>query len=256
MIVSTQNAQLKRMRLARRCKGEDALIEGPHLLADALAAGLDVTAILATPAFLERADARTLLERLPRPPLTVEAGLLNQLADADSPRGIAAVVYLPRSDITALPARSDGLYVFLDGVQDPGNLGALVRTAEAAGAAGLFLGTGCAHPNHPRALRASAGSLLRLPVVRHATLDAVDTHLAKNDATWLALVPRGGTSIYDAQPSGCLILALGAEGAGLSSQVVAHADRHLHIPLASQVESLNVTVAAAVTLFELRRQSR
>ena len=92
------------------------------------------------------------------------APLLVELADADSPPGVAAVVHLPRGGPDTLPRRRGALWVFVDGLQDPGNLGALARVAEAAGAAGLALAPGTVHPNHPRALRGSAGSLLRLPV--------------------------------------------------------------------------------------------
>ena len=99
-------------------------------------------------------------------------------------------------------------------MQDPGNLGALARVAEAAGAAGLALSPGCAHPNHPRALRASAGSLLRLPVAVGAEPDALDAHLASARPRWTALVPRDGEDLYRARLDGTLILAVGAEGPG------------------------------------------
>src|SRR5581483_11542969 len=131
-----------------------------------------------------------------------------------------------------------GVYVYVDGVQDPGNLGAIARVAEAAGAIALACSTGCAHPNHPRALRASAGSLLRLPVAVEVEPEALRTHLAELAATWLSLVAHGGRDLYAESLAGTLVLALGAEGAGLSAAARAIAARELRIPLAPPVESL------------------
>jgi TrmH family RNA methyltransferase len=252
MITSRQNQRVKDIRRLRRSKGDLALLEGPHLVESALAAGLPLEEVLATPPFLETAEGRRLARSLPAPPLAVSPEVLADLTDADSPRGLLAVVRLPRSGVEALPVRPGGSYLYLDGLQDPGNLGALARVAEAAGAAGLTLSPGCAHPNHPRALRASAGSLLRLPVAVDADPAALDSRLAAARPRWLALVPRGGEGLYHARLDGTLVLALGAEGQGLSAPLLARAGLRLTIPMAPAVESLNVTVAAALVLFEVR----
>jgi RNA methyltransferase, TrmH family len=250
MITSRQNQRVKDIRRLRRSKGDLALLEGPHLVESALAAGLPLEEVLATPDFLETSEGRRLARSFP--PLAVSPEVLADLTDADSPRGLLAVVRLPRSGVEALPVRPGGSYLYLDGLQDPGNLGALARVAEAAGAAGLALSPGCAHPNHPRALRASAGSLLRLPVAVAADPPALDTRLAAARPRWLALVPRGGEDLYHARLDGTLVLALGAEGQGLSAPLLARAGLRLTIPMAPAVESLNVTVAAALVLFEVR----
>lgn len=224
---------------------------------EALAAGLELETVLATPAFLATGEGAALARRLPISPLEIAPELLAELADADSPKGLLAVARLPRSGVSALPLRAGALYLYLDGLQDPGNLGALARVAEAAGVAGLALAPGTVHPNHPRALRGSAGSLLRLPVASGVTPEALVAHLAAlgTDAPrWAALVPRGGTDLYSTPVAGTLVLALGAEGPGLSPAATALADLRLTIPLAPPVESLNAVVAAALVLFEVRRQ--
>lgn len=274
MIVSRQNRTLKDIRRLRRSKGELALLEGSHLVAAALAAGIRLETVLASPAFLDSPAGRDLAAELPVPPLAVEPRLLAGLADADSPRGLLAVAYLPRAGVERLPALAGGVYLFLDGLQDPGNLGALARVAEAAGAAGMALSAGTVHPNHPRALRASAGSLLRLPVATGVDAEELDRHLrppepprltgapgsralAASPPGWMALVPRGGVGLYDlpaAGLDGTTILALGAEGPGVSPALLARAGLRITIPVAPPVESLNATVAAALTLFELRRR--
>ena len=168
-----------------------------------------------------------LLPRLAAPPLEVAPAVLDRLADADSPRGVLAVAALPRAGAEAVPVHRSGVYVFAEALQEPGNLGALARVAEAAGATGLFLGPGSAHPNHPRALRASAGSLLRLPVAVDADVAAVEARLAPLHPRWVALVPRGGVELYGALLERSLVLMLGSEGAGLSAALEERADLRL-----------------------------
>src|SRR3954465_9271653 len=226
MISSRQNQRLKDIRRLRRSKGDQALLEGPHLVAEALAAGLPLDEVLATPPFLATPEGRRpappppegrrLAALLPAAPLEVAPELLDGLTDADSPQGVLAVVRLPRAGVEALPVAPGRPYLYLDGLQDPGNLGALARVAEAAGAAGLALSPGCVHPNHPRALRASAGSLLRLPVAVPADPDGLGSPLSAAPPRWAALVPRDGEDLYHARLDGTLILAVGAEGPGLS----------------------------------------
>jgi TrmH family RNA methyltransferase len=254
MIRSAQNRKIKDIRRLLRSKGELAVLEGPHLVGEALECGLRLEETLATPAFLGAAAGRALAARLPVAPLETAPEVLASLADADSPQGILALARLPRGGVEALPLRPRGVYVYAEGLQDPGNLGALARTCEAAGAAGLALGPGSAHPNHRRALRASAGSLLRLPTALHVEWQALQEHLAALLPRWLALVPRGGASWRDLQVDAALVVLLGAEGPGLSPALLARADQRLSIPLASPVESLNATVAAALMLFEIVRR--
>lgn len=255
VITSRQNRRLKDIRRLRRSKGERALLEGPHLIGEALAAGFPLDEVLATSSFLESAEGRRLAGSLPVAPLEVSPEALNDLTDSDSPRGILAVARLPRSGVGSLPVLAGRAYLYLDGLQDPGNLGALSRVAEAAGAAALALSPGCAHPNHPRALRASAGSLLRLPVAVGVEPEEIDRHLALARPRWAALVPSGGESLYQASLEGTLVLAVGAEGPGVSAGLLRRASLRLTIPMEPPVESLNATVAAALVLFEARRRT-
>src|SRR5262245_45120380 len=131
MITSRQNLRLKDIRRARQCKDDvTALLEGPHLVGEAAAAGVVFQTLVATAEFLASPAGRDLAPRLPLRPLLIDADLLAEVTDSDSPRGIVAVAQLPRSGVDALPRRPDGIYVFADGIQDPGNLGALARVAE------------------------------------------------------------------------------------------------------------------------------
>ncbi len=221
-------------------------------MAEAVAAGLGLETVLATPAWLETPEGRDLSPKLPC--LEVAPELLDEMTDADSPRGVLAVARLPRAGADQLPVRAGAVYLYLDGLQDPGNLGALARVAEAAGAAALALSPGTVHPNHPRALRASAGSLLRLPVAVAATPEEVDLRFETVSPRWMALDPRDGTDLWQAGLDDTLVLAVGAEGPGLSPGLRERADLRLTISMQPPVESLNATVAAALVLFEIRRR--
>lgn len=253
MIVSSANPKVKDMRAARRCKDERALLEGPHLVAAALAAGLELDIVVATERFLDSADARRLLAALPRAPLAIAPSVLGELCDSDSPRGIAAVVTIPERGMDRIPVRSEGTYVYADGLQDPGNLGALARCVEGAEAHALLLGPACAHPNHPRALRASAGSLLRLPTAPIEAPTRLDDHLGAT-ARWIGLDGAAPQSLYRVELPDLVVLAVGSEAHGLSAPVRARLDTTLSIPLGGEVESLNAAVAAGIALFELRRR--
>ncbi len=251
MISSRHNESIKTIRRLRRRQGDHALLEGPHLLAEALATGLELETVLATPEALQRPEVARLVSQLNRAPLEVAAEVLDGLADSDSPRGLLALARLPRMGCSSLPAGGDTVVLYLDGVQDPGNVGALARVAEAFGAGALALSSGCAHPNHPRALRASAGSLLRLPVAVEATVAGVDGRFGGR-VRWTALAAHGGRALDALEwRAGAWVLAVGAEGAGLSAALDARLDERWTIPLAGRVESLNVAVAGGIALYSL-----
>lgn len=226
------------------------------MILEALDAGIELDVVLATPEFLDSAQGRRIRSRLPLSPDRIAPELLESIADADSPRGLVAAARKSRGRLEDVPVVRGGVYVYVDGLQDPGNLGALARAAEAAGAVALLLAPGTVDPHHPRAVRGSAGSLLRLPAVPDVEPESLQRCLAKVEPEWLALVAHGGRNLYEHALEGTLILTLGAEGPGLSARLEDRAQHHVTIPLASPVESLNVAVAAAVTLFEIRRRRR
>jgi TrmH family RNA methyltransferase len=255
MIASSQNETVKTIRRLRRSKGEEAILEGPHLVGEALELGLELDPVLMTPQFAAAEAGRAIAACAARAPKQVEPRLLESLADADAPRGVLAVARLPRLRLSDRKlARSEG-WLFIDRVQDPGNLGAIARAAEGLGATGLLLSPGCADHRHSRALRASAGSLLRLPVA-----EAVEAREAKGwsaGATWLGLEAHAGaephTGLDVVRP---WVLAVGAEGQGLADATRAALDRSVTIPLAGKLESLNVAVATALVLADLGRVVR
>jgi TrmH family RNA methyltransferase len=224
------------------------------LVLEACRSGLTLETVIASPEFLSGTGGRQLERELPRPPLKVAPELLDRLCDADSPRGVLAVARLARGDVSSLPVEKNGITVLAAGLQDPGNVGALARVAEAVGAAGLALTPLSVHPNHSRALRASAGSLLRLPVAVGVSHQELMEHLAPAQPRSVALLPRGGTNLYETDLTGSLVVIVGAEGPGLPAETIEAVDLRVSIPLAPPVESLNTTSAAAIALFEIQRR--
>lgn len=225
-----------------------------------LEAGLPIQELFVTPEFFERhAKTFSWLQGAEIPVSWIPAKQLAALTDADSPRGVLALARLTRPKAAELFANPSVLkgrgaslpWLYLDTIQDPGNLGAIARAAEAFGAPGLLLSPGCAHPNHPRALRGSAGSLLRLPVGVEVSLAELAACFPQQ-AGWAGLVTRGGSRIRRG-PTGPALLAVGSEGRGLQPELEARLEKRWTIPLCSPVESLNVAVAVGICLYELAK---
>lgn len=235
--------------------GLAVLAEGPHLLEEAMAAGLTLVAVVATDAALARPPAT----RLPSdvPVYAVSPAGLGRLASTRAPQGIVAVVALDGQRLCLSrerpwPLGKGGVALALVGVQDPGNVGSLARSARAAGAALVALDGRCARVDDPKTLRASQGALFSLPTARLAGLDAIAAARAVG-ARVVAAVPRGGVAPWHTDLRGPLTLLLGGEGAGLAQALVDQADVRVTLPMVAG-ESLGVAAAGAALLFERSRQ--
>ena len=176
-----------------------------------------------------------------------------RLSDTRTPQGHFAVV---RDELAALDvgAKSAWQIVALDAVQDPGNVGALVRTAAAFGADGVLVGPGCADPTHPRVLRSATSAWFSLPIWRSVDLSEELRSLKASGATIFG-ADSEGTAIDRVCVPPRAIWLFGNEGAGLSPDLAPLLDRRVAVPIADQVESLNVAVAAGIILHQVRRQS-
>ncbi len=197
-------------------------------------------------------DLRSRLERRGDDVVEVKRGLLREVADTETPQGVVVVFEAPRWGVRDLLG-GRGPLVVLDRIQDPGNLGTLARTVEGAGASGLLLVPGTVDPGSPKALRASAGSLLRVPVLE---VEDPAVFLREAGVPILAAAGSGGVPYDRVDLGGRFALVLGQEGAGLSEELLAEAGTVLRVPMEGRLESLNVAATAAVILFEAARQRR
>jgi RNA methyltransferase, TrmH family len=184
--------------------------------------------------------------------LEIDVAAFRELAATRNPQGVLCVLQAPRwraEDVLSRP----GPVLILEALQDPGNVGTIARSAEAAGAAGVLVAGRGADPGNPKALRASAGSLLRLPVA--ATTEPLA--LARRSGRILVTTSsHEGVPLWAAALSKPFALLIGQEGAGISTEFRRAADLSLRIPMEGEVESLNAAAAAAVILFEAARQRR
>jgi TrmH family RNA methyltransferase len=255
---SRANPLYKRLCALKERAGERdlCLLEGPRLVLEALAAGLTVVEAAASPrAEASPAGPAALAELRQRevPVRRMTAELVASLSETETSQGLLALARRPAFSEEEV-YRETPLVLVAEGVQNPGNLGGLIRSAEAAGATGAILAGACADPFSWKALRGSMGSAFRLPHLRGIEIGAALDALAARGIAVLA-TDAGGERRYDeVDLRGPVALVVGSEGAGLPAAVSERAAARLRVPLAGRVESLNVGVAAALVLFEAARQ--
>lgn len=239
----TRVRKLNSRRSIRRAEGAFAA-EGPKLLTEALRWGAELETVICAPG--------AVLPALPEQVRVVEVAdqLLASVADTESPQGI---VFLCKTKELELPKRLAGRrYLLLDGVQDPGNVGTIWRTADAFGADGLILCNGCADPWNPKTVRATMGAVFRLPVYESA-LDTMAEKLACIGIPLYAAALREDTVDVRSIALDRAAVVIGSEGRGVSRQALELCQKTIKIPMQTRCESLNAAVAASVVLWEMAR---
>jgi TrmH family RNA methyltransferase len=259
IVQSKQNARLKQLRRAMAYPARDpaglAGIEGPNLLEEALRAGLHIPCVFVGQGF------EHLLEPLPLPEETEIVLLPRELLDSalatQSPQPIAALVEPPDWTWPHVlgPHDSPPLILVLAGIQDPGNLGTILRSAEAFGANGVVTLPGTVSGWNPKSVRASAGSVFRVPVIESSVPECF-THLREAGARILTTTVEVAEPVDMVDLTGPVAIILGNEGNGVPAEVARQADERVTIPCPGMVESLNAAVAASVMLYEAARQRR
>ncbi|HET8990312.1 MAG TPA: RNA methyltransferase [Acidimicrobiales bacterium] len=235
---------------------EDAcVLEGPDLVEAALASGAELEALYVDGARAGEARLAALAARagaLGVRTFALAPGVLERVADAVTPQGVLAAARRP---LATLEEVRPGTVLVLADLRDPGNVGTLIRTADATGAAGVVLVGPGVDPTNPKALRASAGSIFHVPVVVTGLEEALGD-LRTKGARVLASVARGGEDPVESDLAGPCALLIGNEAAGLAEEVVARCDGTLTIPMAGRAESLNAATAGAMLAYEAMVQRR
>jgi TrmH family RNA methyltransferase len=282
IVQSKQNTRLKELRQTLAHPGRNprglAGIEGPNLLAEALRSGLRLDTVFVAE------GAESLAESLVLPPVTecllLSKALMDSALATETPQPIAALIEPPawtwadllpsrdsRTDLPLPRSSPQGwettvaqgaktlppLLVVLAGLQDPGNLGTILRSAEAFGAAGVVALPGTVSPWNQKAVRASAGSLFRLPLLT-ATVEDAFSHLRQAGLRIYTTAVEGAVAAHRADLAGPVAILIGNEGNGVPSEIAALADAALTIPCPGPVESLNASIAASILLYEASRQ--
>lgn len=277
LLTSRENKWLKRFRAALRGtgpeRGQPVAVEGPKLVLEGVRDAQEVEALLVSESgesvldeILLAASASDL--GIPRHKVyRTSDKLFAGVAATEAPQGVAALFRMREwtlEDVLRGRANSDGAYrgvapllAVMVGVQDPGNIGTIVRSAEAFGATGAIAVRGTADPWSPKAVRASAGSALRLPILRGLSAPVLLAQLKVAGLKIYAASSHAAneSSAFPDLREACAIF-IGSEGSGLSAEILKAADESLAIPMAGDIESLNAGIAAAVMLYEAARQRR
>ena len=251
-ITSAKNPIVKDLRALRDRKGREAsgrfLVEGEVMLREAMKCALVIHDVLAEESLAPLAGK---LEAAGANAFIVPRSLLESVTDTRTPQGICASFDLPRPlPLEKAPHR----VVALDGVQDPGNLGTIWRTADAAGFRGLLLGAGCADPLSPKVQRSAMGSGFRLPFIQTGDLPAALNELREKGWSVIASDLHGEDFYSHPDPGAKFVLVIGSEAHGISDATRAAADMLVKLPMRGGAESLNAAVAAGIMMYELMRE--
>ncbi len=243
----------------RRPSAERFLAEGPNLVEAALACGARMDAVFITEAFLKKQSGKrfsgAVFERVLEHAFIVPEAIMKKASSTVSPQGMAAIagVRPPALEDIVVRGKKPALISVSDGIKEPGNMGSLIRLADAAGADACVVLAGSCNPYSAKSLRASAGSFFNLPVVE-TDLESLLKWLRAKTISLIGADADGGKSLFEADLTRPAAIAFGEEAHGLSQAVRRTAEFLLRIPIAGRAESLNVAASSAVILFEALRQ--
>ena len=260
LISSAANPVVKRMRLLgdrkhRRREGA-FVVEGIQPVWQAVEAGAEVEVIVAAPGLLGDSPAAEMVagqEQAGVRVALVTSDLFARVSSRDGPSGLAAIVRARVGGLATLEAAPDSVFAALHEIGNPGNLGTIIRTANAAGASGVILVGPATDPFDPAAVKASMGALFTTPVVRAQTMAEFFAWAADSGVTVVTTSAKAEVSFWSAAYPRPLALLLGAEGSGLPADVLFAGDLQVRIPMSGTAESLNLAVAAGLLLYQARK---
>lgn len=250
VIGSSDNKEYKRLRSLQQKKYRDRLsaylVEGENLVMESLSEGLAATVLI-------RDDRQDLYDRFAERDVHsvfMKGDLFRKVAQTETSQGILAEVAKRTYEAADFARAAKGHILVLDGLQDPGNLGTVLRTAAAAGYGGAVILKGTADVYAPKVVRAAAGALFRLPMYFAEDADEAAALLRKMGKTIVGTTPAGGDSYLSADLAADIALVIGNEGNGMSEAALAVTDRNVYIPMRTGMESLNAAVAAGILMYK------
>ncbi len=261
MITSTSNAKIKRIiSLKKKKKLRDSekvfLVEGVRMFREIPKDRL--LEIYVTRPFMER-EGKLVRERAAHAgivPEILDGPVFEYASDTKTPQGILCVVRQMESSLEEVSGGKNPLLLVLDNIQDPGNLGTIVRTAEGAGITGIIMSVDCVDIYNPKTIRSTMGSVYRMPFIYVQDLADIICRLKQQEIRFFAAHLSGNCAYDEACYLGKSAFLIGNEGNGLRKEIAKCADQYIKIPMCGQVESLNAAAAAAVLMFEAAGQRR
>jgi RNA methyltransferase, TrmH family len=259
-LTSKDNTFIKNLRALvdpkHRKKERSFLIEGIKMVEEALRDAVGVKTVVAAPSLVQHhgKGILKLAEHQGIEVVWISDRLMDAVAESKTPQPVLAVLNMKEYTEDGLFTRPSGLIIVCHQLQDPGNLGTIIRTAEAVGASGMAITSNTVDPFNAKAVRASMGSILRMPVVQINSLPAFIVVCKRKGYQTVATTLTGAKTHYDADFTKPTVILLGQESAGLPQEIIADIDLSVRIPVSDTIDSLNVAVAAAVVLYEAMRQ--
>lgn len=254
-ITGKDNPVLRKLLRASR-KDELVIVEGPKLLREAIAAGFPIlNVILLKEGIVEHRSTLEQCSISGSRIISTSSQLLSRLSDTVSNQGIIGFCEPKYAEFPQLHDEQGGPLVVLDALQDPGNVGAILRSALAFGALGIVFLPGCANPFSSKAVRASAGACFRIPLFK-CSQEQLLLYLSESDVTAYALEQQGNSIVWEAELKQSCVIIVGNEGSGINPILQNSIKQSLSIPVDPRLESLNAAVAASVVLYEIARRGR
>lgn len=258
VISSPQNPLIKSFKKLQKSPGyrrkESKLaLEGPNLVQEAVKAGLYPSEVYYTEQYYELEGREWLDELHQADKYLLSGALFKKIADTETPRAVAAIIPFDFNNPLELESDSS-IYIILDCLQDPGNMGTIIRTAAAVGVHTVYCLRGTVDPFSPKVLRATAGNIFRVRIEEVDGPKPLVEELKANNITTVAAVPGEGKIYWEADLNKPIALMIGNESRGLSDELLNLTDIKVQLPLAGEVDSLNASIAAGIILYEVRRQ--
>lgn len=236
-------------RKKNRWHSKSFIIEGIKIINEALVNNIELKHIIYADSLLSNPEGEELLDRLYNNKIKVSENIFKEISDTENPQGILGVAMFCERDIKDIIKLENPSLLFLDAIQDPGNMGTIIRTADAFNMDGIILGEGCVDPYNPKVVRSTMGSIFRTPIyISNNTLDCLQ--VIKDMGINILATSLEGELLYNKSfKDGCLCI-IGNESRGVSSEIISMAEETIKIPMPGKAESLNAGVAASIIMYE------
>lgn len=250
-IESLKNLKIKTIKKLHTRKGREKLgsffIEGEHLVEEALKSNVIINEIYV----VENFQIPSSWQLNNAPVYMIDEKIMKEISETETPQGVGAVCELLGSK--PLSIENPGKYLLIDQIQDPGNLGTIIRTADSAGLSGVILGNGTVDMYNSKVIRSTQGSLFHLPIVKADLSETVDILKSKNIPVFGTALNETALAYKTVSAHDSFALIVGNEGSGISTELLTVTTENLYIPIHGQAESLNVSVATGILLYHLRK---
>lgn len=261
-ITSKQNKLIKMIKSLHQKKFRDGeskyFVEGIKIISEAIKQNIYLEDVIVCPEILNKVTGgkeinRKLVESGVRISYVPE-NIFNEICSTDTPQGLLAVISKRYNDLSSTFYKQEGFYIILDGIQDPGNLGTIIRTADAACADGVILSEGCADVYGPKTLRATMGSIFRVKIFENKNLPEVLTEMKNVGLKVIVSSLEADKNYFEQDFDGGVALVIGNEAHGITPEVKSKADCLIKIPMKQEMDSLNASVAAGILIYERYRK--